>query len=87
MPELSFTVGEKQNFDDLAVKNFREYLQIPSVHPDVDYSKYRCRFFTKFGKLRTSDKLKLYRALDNKLHSNATWIKLRVFDYFGHEFT
>lgn len=26
--------------EHVAVTNFREYLRIPSVHPDVDYSMY-----------------------------------------------
>lgn len=25
------------DLDNLAVENFREYLRIPSVHPDVNY--------------------------------------------------
>jgi hypothetical protein len=25
--------------DKMAVRNFREYLRIPSVHPDVNYGK------------------------------------------------
>ncbi|XP_056638469.1 aminoacylase-1-like isoform X1 [Diorhabda sublineata] len=33
----SLTADQKQALDTQAVKNFREYLQIPSVHPDVNY--------------------------------------------------
>lgn len=25
--------------DELAINNFREYLRIPSVHPNIDYGK------------------------------------------------
>ena len=35
-----------KELDELAVDNFREYLRIPSVHPDVDYSK--LLFFIEF---------------------------------------
>ncbi|XP_028142363.1 aminoacylase-1 isoform X1 [Diabrotica virgifera virgifera] len=33
----TITADQKQALDQQAVNNFREYLQIPSVHPDVDY--------------------------------------------------
>lgn len=33
------------NLDILATENFREYLRIPSVHPDVNYGKLRMIFF------------------------------------------
>ncbi|XP_044753472.1 aminoacylase-1-like [Coccinella septempunctata] len=28
-----------EDLNDLALRNFKQYLQIPSVHPDVDYTK------------------------------------------------
>lgn len=34
---MEFTADQKKTLDDLAVENFREYLRIPSVHPNVDY--------------------------------------------------
>lgn len=45
---LNFTVGiihytagmSTTNNENQAVVNFRKYLQIPTVHPNVDYSKY-----------------------------------------------
>ena len=27
------------SLDSEAIENFREYLRIPSIHPDVDYGK------------------------------------------------
>ncbi|KAJ8952139.1 hypothetical protein NQ318_018475 [Aromia moschata] len=33
----SLSADQKQALDTQAVNNFREYLQIPSVHPDVNY--------------------------------------------------
>ncbi|KAG5898148.1 hypothetical protein JTB14_034004 [Gonioctena quinquepunctata] len=33
----SLSADQRQALDTQAVNNFREYLQIPSVHPDVDY--------------------------------------------------
>ena len=32
--------SELEKLKELAVENFRTYLRIPSVQPDVDYSKY-----------------------------------------------
>lgn len=32
------------NKEDEAVTNFRKYLQIPTVHPDVDYSEFNLKF-------------------------------------------
>jgi hypothetical protein len=29
----------QRELDDVAVQNFKEYLRIPSVHPDVNYGK------------------------------------------------
>lgn len=39
---MSATVSadSKQALDALAVNNFREYLQIPSVHPNINYGEY-----------------------------------------------
>lgn len=36
----SLSADQKNALDTQAVNNFREYLQIPSVHPDVDYGKF-----------------------------------------------
>ncbi|KAK9874878.1 hypothetical protein WA026_005690 [Henosepilachna vigintioctopunctata] len=37
-----------ENLDNIALENFKEYLQIPSVHPDIDYSD--CvKFLTKIA--------------------------------------
>lgn len=32
--------SNKDGDENEAVTNFREYLRIPTVHPDVDYSMY-----------------------------------------------
>lgn len=32
------------NKEDEAVTNFRKYLQIPTVHPNVDYSEFYLKF-------------------------------------------
>lgn len=37
--EMSLTTERQQELNDIAIKNFREYLQIPSVHPDVNYGE------------------------------------------------
>lgn len=44
--------------DETAVENFREYLRIPSVHPDVDYGKISHvfkQFFNGFWRVKTID--------------------------------
>lgn len=30
----------QEAFDELAINNFREYLRIPSVHPNINYGMY-----------------------------------------------
>lgn len=35
-------MSSNKNEEHEAVTNFREYLRIPTVHPDVDYSMYNC---------------------------------------------
>lgn len=40
MPVVTLTTDEKKNYDDVALKTFREYLRIPSVHPNVNYGTY-----------------------------------------------
>lgn len=42
---MSISADRKNALDAQAVVNFREYLQIPSVQPDVNYGKL-CFIFT-----------------------------------------
>ncbi|KAF5276177.1 hypothetical protein FQA39_LY18599 [Lamprigera yunnana] len=62
---------EKKQLDDIAVENFRTYLRIPSVHPNVDYGT--ClKFIEKLAKelgLETN----VYRPIQNKPHIILTW--------------
>lgn len=43
------------NYEDrVEIKTFREYLQIPSVHPDIDYGNFLITLkYTKFDLLFT----------------------------------
>lgn len=38
-------LSSKDNIEHEAVTNFRKYLRIPTVHPNVDYSKYKFFLF------------------------------------------
>lgn len=50
MPAL--TTVQKKVLDAQAVENFREYLRIPSVHPDIDYGTFNiltlCKLYDNF---------------------------------------
>lgn len=36
---MSISADQKKALDDEAVRNFQEYLRIPSVHPDINYGE------------------------------------------------
>lgn len=36
---MPISADQKQALDSQAVSNFQEYLQIPSVHPNINYGK------------------------------------------------
>lgn len=37
--KMSISADRRKQLDAEAVQNFREYLRIPSVHPDINYGK------------------------------------------------
>lgn len=41
---MSISSDRKNALDEQAVQNFREYLQIPSVHPNINYGKHEVTF-------------------------------------------
>ncbi|KAF2904640.1 hypothetical protein ILUMI_01524 [Ignelater luminosus] len=60
------------DLDNLAVENFREYLRIPSVHPDVNYDD--CVTFLQNQAKSLGLPLKIYHCFPNKPIVVLTWI-------------
>jgi hypothetical protein len=44
----SQSTAEKDALDTQAVNNFREYLRIPTVHPNINYGKFSFLRFSLF---------------------------------------
>ncbi|KAF2904641.1 hypothetical protein ILUMI_01525 [Ignelater luminosus] len=60
------------DFDNLAVENFREYLRIPSVHPDVNYDA--CIAFLENQAKSLGLPIKTYHCLPKKPVVWLTWV-------------
>lgn len=44
---LSEKIAKWENNEEIAI--FREYLRIPTVHPNIDYSKEKSFFFLEYN--------------------------------------
>ncbi|KAF2890879.1 hypothetical protein ILUMI_15294, partial [Ignelater luminosus] len=60
------------DLDQLAIENFREYLRIPSVHPDVNYDD--CVTFVKNQAASLGLPVRVYHCFPNKPIVIVTWI-------------
>ncbi|KAF2893961.1 hypothetical protein ILUMI_12211 [Ignelater luminosus] len=60
------------DLDQLAIENFREYLRIPSVHPDVNYDD--CVTFVKNQAASLGLPVQVYHCFPNKPIVIVTWI-------------
>ncbi|KAF5293044.1 hypothetical protein FQR65_LT11036 [Abscondita terminalis] len=60
--------------DKSAIENLRTYLQIPSVHPNIDYGKQPCLNFLRKQAEEIGLVFAVYRPLPNKPHAVLTWL-------------
>ncbi|KAJ3643732.1 hypothetical protein Zmor_026426 [Zophobas morio] len=68
----SLTETQKKELDTLAVNNFREYLKIPSVHPNINYEP--CVEFLKKQATSLGLPVKIYHVKPTKPIVVITWI-------------